>query len=148
MRQPRIGDIVEIDGNDGLRYFGQYSHQHPVFGGLLRIYDFRCPSDYQVSIDEIARRPVKLSVFYPLRRSIKEGIFRIIGNSTVRGQEAVFPVFRDGHINPSTGKIEEWWLWDGNQEWFVGALKNPEEYPLRQIVNDTLLRELVQGCVD
>jgi hypothetical protein len=129
-------------------YYAQYTHQHPVFGALLRVHNIRTKPSAYVDLDQVVEKPIRLSAFYPLERSLREGIFHVVGNRLPSRQSAAFPIFRDGHVDPKTGKVAEWWLWDGEREWFVGPLANPEQYPLRQVVNDTLLRELVQDCVE
>jgi hypothetical protein len=32
----KLGDVLEIETTKGLAYF-QYTHQHPVYGGLIRV---------------------------------------------------------------------------------------------------------------
>jgi hypothetical protein len=57
-----------------------------------------------------------------------------------------FPIFRDGVADPRTGKIVNWWLWDGEREWLVGGLTDEQKkYPIREIVNDTLLMERIES---
>jgi hypothetical protein len=147
MKKPKIGDVIEIDGTDGCLYYARYTHQHPVFGGLLRIYNFRAEPSGSPNIEKIVSLDIVNSIFYPLRHSIKIGVFRIVGNAPLHEGLEAFPVFRTGYIDPATGETKDWWLWDGTREWRVGRLEQPDRYPLRQVVNDTYLREFVQAQV-
>lgn len=148
MPRVKIGDVISIDGDDGCFYFAQYTHQHAVFGSLLRVYAEKSDMPEPSDLDNIVASNVVFSVFYPLRQSISRGIFRIIGNRPLSPAVSEFPIFRDGNPDPSTGSIEAWWLWDGTQEWLEGPLEHPEQFPLRQVVNDTYLRQLVQTFVE
>ena len=62
-------------------------------------------------------------VFFPLLPAIKAGIVHVVGNEQVSEAFKTFPVFRAGVADPKTGKVATWWLWDGDKEWKVGALK-------------------------
>ena len=64
---------------------------------------------------------------------------KIVANTEVPGVAAKFPVFRTGTPNKE-GRVEVWWLWDGEKEWKIGRLKpGMEKYPIRGVWNDALL---------
>ncbi len=55
------------------------------------------------------------------------------------------PTFRTGVINPKTGKVDVWWLWDGNREWKIGAISEEQrKFPIRGSWNDTLFIERIE----
>lgn len=145
-RRPKIGDIIEIDVAATTALYAQYTHQHPVFGSLIRVFDIRGIVGLHPPLRNLIRYPVCFSVFYPLRMSLNRDIFKVIGNVDLTEETSMFPIFKDGHIDPITKSVHNWWLWDGDREWFVGHLDQPEKYPLRQVVNDTLLREMAAEC--
>lgn len=140
-KRPKIGDIIEIKTPKGLAY-AQYTHKHdkpPKYGALIRVlpglYKTR-PTDFSKLVQEMER----FFVFFPLNSAITRGIVTIVAHEEVPERCRDFPIFRDGVKNPQTGRVETWWLWDGEREWKIGKLK-PEHYklPIRAIWNDTLL---------
>lgn len=138
MARVKIGDIVEITTNEGFAY-AQYTHKHQLYGALLRvfegIYESR-PSD----LEDVVRHKVAFSCFFPLGAAVHRKIVSIIGNAAVAKEEQHFPIFRNGTMDPSMGKVEVWWLWDGERQWRVGKL-TPEQraFPILGTWNDTLL---------
>jgi hypothetical protein len=145
-KRPRIGDIVEIATSKGFAY-ALYSHEHtkePRMGSLLRV----LPGFYAIRpkrFSELIEHREQFSVFFPLRAALRQGIVRIVGHEELPDWAARFPVFRSG-LPDRHGKIHDWWLWDGENEWRVGAL-TPEmrSFPKRGIVNDTRLVEMIEG---
>ena len=140
----KIGDIVEIRVRLGFAY-AQYTHKHSQYGALLRVFDeihLSKSSDFK----KIARGAVRFSVFFPLQAAINKGIFSIVGNSCVRDELKEFPIFRAGMINPLSGKVDAWWLWDGEKEERIGVLtEDQKKYPIRGVWNDTLLVERIEN---
>jgi hypothetical protein len=139
---PRIGDIIEIPTPRGWAY-AQYSHEHPDYGSLIRVlrgtYERR-PDD----LHQVATAAERFAVFFPLRAAVRQGIVLIVGNEEVPRERQSFPTFKSGIPDPSTGRVETWWLWDGEREWSVEQLREHElAYPIREIVNDTLLVERI-----
>ncbi len=56
-----------------------------------------------------------------------------------------FPLFRVGVIHPETGKVETWWLWDGEKEWPIGSITEDErKLPIRASWNDTMLVQRIE----
>jgi len=135
-KRPKIGDIVEIPLTDGGFGYAQYTHKHKIYGGLLRVLQVR------EKVEDIARLSCALhqfTTFFPLDAAINRQIVMSIGNLPVRNEFKEFPVFRCGTAN-SKGVVEVWWLWDGKNEERVGKLSPKQmEYPIRGVINDTLL---------
>jgi hypothetical protein len=145
--RPKIGDIVEIGTPSGYAY-AQYSHHHyqpPTFGALLRV----LPGLYQQRpqlLGELVQGPERFFVFFPLGAAVRRGIVSIVGHADIPERIKSFPLFRDGIVDPATGRVEKWWLWDGQREWQVGELTpDQQQLPMRQIVNDTFLIEKILG---
>ena len=145
MAKLKIGDIVEIRTAKGFAY-AHYTHKHKQYGALLRvfdsIYDAR-PSNYT---DLVRQRPA-FSCFFPLSAAVNKKIVSIIGNSAVPHEAQVFPTFRGGVVNPSTHKVEVWWLWDGEREWRIGNLTDEQRLlPIAELWSwDLLIERLGSG---
>jgi hypothetical protein len=143
MKRPRLGDIIEIVTSKGLGY-AQYSHKNLEFGSLLRVFVpiFReRPTDFSALI---ASEPGFLT-FFPLGAAVNRGLVTVAAHAVLPLEAQTFPLFRCGFENPMTGKIDCWWLWDGEKEWRVGTLLTDQyRLPLREIINDTLLIERIE----
>ena len=114
-----------------------------MYGSLLRVFtgfDLERPDVLQV-----ASRPVQFSTFFPLNSAVTRKLVQIAGHAPVAPSLTSFPTFRTGVANPLTGEVGTWWLWDGENEWRVGAL-TPEQrrFPVRGVMNDTLLIERIE----
>ena len=139
-KRPKIGDIIEINTPKGLAY-AQYTHKHdkpPKYGALLRIFPGfhkTRPTDFS----KIVTLDPQFMTFFPLGAACNRGMVKIVANTEVPGVAAKFPVFRTGTPNKE-GRVEVWWLWDGEKEWKIGRLKpGMEKYPIRGVWNDALL---------
>src|SRR5437016_426711 len=142
-KKATIGDLIEIPTSRGFAY-AQYTHQHPQWGGLVRVFDTMFqerPKDPSVITDGA----VRFSTFLPIRTAVHRGTFDIVGNYSIAPENRQFPVFRNGVPNPKTKKVSVWWLWDGDKEWKVGEL-TPEQrqLPILAVWNDTFLVERVE----
>lgn len=144
MAKIKIGDIVEIVTKNGFSY-AQYTHKNPSFGALLRVFGENF-SDRPQKFDDIVNvRPVFMT-FFPLGTAIHRGIFSVVANVDVPAHALPFPTFRAGIPNPATGKVDVWWLWDGETEWPVGKLTEEQRsLSLRGIWNDTFLVERIES---
>lgn len=144
-KRPRPGDVVEIRTERGLAY-AQYTHKHPMYGALLRILPglFAArPADFA----DLVSQPERFVVFFPLGAAAARGLVTLVANEPVPERNRPFPLFRSGIQNPATGRVETWWLWDGEHAWKVDEL-TPEQrdLPLREVWNYTLLVErIVEG---
>ena len=141
---PRLGDVIEIPTPKGFAY-AQYTHKHTKYGYLIRVFPQVC-SERPESFKKIILESPRIISFFPLGAACKRGIVKIVSNELISAASRDFPVFRSGLAN-SNGKVENWWLWDGVNEWPIGKLKDGmEKYPIRGIWNDTLLIErIVEG---
>jgi len=143
MKKSKIGDIIEIPTSKGLAY-AQYTHQHPQFGGLIRVFDTlqdQRPTDFV----SLVNGTVRFSTFFPLQAAVSKKIFSVVGHHDVPASNRQFPLFRCGIADPKTKKVSVWWLWDGEKEWTVGNI-TPEQrkLPIRSTWNDTMLVERIE----
>ncbi|MCC6362149.1 MAG: hypothetical protein IT165_01415 [Bryobacterales bacterium] len=143
MGSVRLGDIIEIPTRNGLAY-AQYTHQHPQFGGLIRVFDGlfqERPSDFS----RLAESPVRFSVFFPVRGAVRRKTFEIAGRSEIAPHNREFPIFRSGFAEPGH-KVSNWWFWDGEREWKVGAITAEQrKLPIREVWNDTMLVQRIES---
>lgn len=140
---PKIGDLIEIGVSSGWAY-ALYTHSSKMYGALLRV----LPGIYSSRPDDLlnltSQRPL-FSCFFPLSAAVKQGRVAVVGKTPIPDKLKTFPVFRAGMVNPQTGKVDNWWLWDGDNEVRIGDL-SPEQRKLdiRGVWNDTLLIERVE----
>ena len=145
MTRLRIGDVVEVPVSRGLAYV-HYVSRHPEFGALLRVYGTiypRRPSAPQLAT--LTQAEPQFVTFFPLQAAVKQGIVSVAGSCEPSSEASRFPLFRDGVLNPATGQVDVWWLWDGEKEWRVGSLTEEQRsLPMREVINDTLLIERIE----
>lgn len=139
------GAVVEIPTPKGLAY-AQYTHESPLMGSLLRILP-GLHATRPTRFSDLVGEPERFVVFFPLRAAVAHGTVQVVSQEQIPERCQAFPLFRTGHRDRATGRIENWWLWDGQREWRVGKLA-PEHrnLPTREIWNDTLLIErIIEG---
>ena len=115
-----IGDVIEIDTRQGLAY-AHYSHKNKKWGDLLRVFNRRYserPADFTSAMSS----DPSFLVFFPLGGMINRGIVSIAGHVPLTVDAQVFPRFREGIPSADTGKVETWWIWDGERSHRVGNL--------------------------
>ena len=84
-------------------------------------------------------------VFFPLAAALKSKIVRKVGLFDIPPHARQLPLFRSGVIDPQTGWIENWWLWDGENTRMVGSISQEQrKLPIKSIWNDTLLIERIE----
>ena len=141
MRRIKLGDIFEIATPKGLAY-AQYTHKHKEFGELVRVFNGQHtvrPNDLRNVMAE-----VQFLCFFPLQTAVNRDLVTIAGNAPIPKEAAEFPTFRSGIVDPTTGKVEQWWFWDGEKAWRVGTLTPKQrKMPIRGIWNDTLIIERI-----
>jgi len=145
MRRVKIGDIIEIPTTKGFAY-AQYTHKHKMYGALIRIleglFDKR-PEDFT----HLVKKKHRYATFIALQSSVNQGFFTIVGNEPVPEEANKFPLFRAaGAIPREGGKVLNWWLWDGEKEWFIDQLK-PEQrsLPIASVWTATLLIQRIES---
>lgn len=141
MPKVALGDVVEMPTPQGLSYL-QFTHRHPIYGELVRVlpglYDERLDS-----FEDVVARRARFCTFFPLQAAVAKGIVAVVANEEIPAEARPFPLFRTGLVN-SEGRVENWWLWDGDREWPVGKLTDEQRHlPIRGIWNDTLLVERI-----
>ncbi|NBB48893.1 hypothetical protein GVN24_11475 [Rhizobium sp. CRIBSB] len=143
MPRPKIGDVIEIKTSCGL-FYAQFAHKHPRYGALLRVFG----NSYALrpfGFDDVVKSDPAFMCFFPLGAAVNRGIVPIVGHVVLPPEACPFPVFRSGVVDPSTGKVAVWWLWDGEKEWRVEELTAEQrKFSLRGIWNDTLLIERLE----
>lgn len=142
--RPRVGDVIEISTPRGMAY-AHYTHKHAQFGALLRVLPglfSKRPQDLSGLVDV----DPQFMTFFPLGAACNRKIVEIVGNTKLPERAKSFPIFRDG-VASKEGRVQTWWLWDGEKEWKIGdLLPGMEHYPIRGVWNDTLLIErIVEG---
>lgn len=142
MTRPKIGDVIEIDTGQGLAY-AHYSHQHAMYGALLRVFaDLKADRPVDL-VGVVAGKPTFLT-FFPLAAAVKRKIVSIAGHVPLSEDAKQFPTFRAGVVDPRTGRVAQWWLWDGEKEVRVGSLTAEIRcLSIRGVWNDTLLKERI-----
>lgn len=143
-KRAKLGDVIEIPTSQGIAY-AQFTHRDPQWGALLRVIDGLFQARV-TDFEALVERPVLFSAFFPLQQAINQGIVSIAGNAPIRPDLEEFPTFRSGPIDPVTRKVKSWWLWNGRDQWQVETLSPLQRtYPLREVVNDTLLIRRIEN---
>lgn len=144
MARLKIGDLVEVSTSLGLTY-AQYTHKNSRYGSLLRVFK-KVYAGKPECLEEVLNDEVRFSAFFPLKAAVDQGIVKVVGNLSVPNEFTRFPIFRAGVVDPSTGKVTTWWLWDGESEEKVGSLSEEQKHlPIRGVWNDTLLIERIES---
>lgn len=140
----KIGDIVEIETAKGFVY-ALYSHRHKQYGALLRVFSRTYTTRPNDLVVVVADR-VAFSCFFPLSTAVNRAIVSIVGNVGVPDALSPFPTFRAGVADQETGKVADWWLWDGEKEWRVGELTQEQRMlSILGVWNDTFLIERIES---
>jgi hypothetical protein len=72
--------------------------------------------------------------FVFLKLFVSEGLLEVVAHEPVPEEARAFPLFRAPGNRDRTGRVRDWWLWDGEREWRVGELTpEQEELPIREI---------------
>jgi hypothetical protein len=140
--RPRIGDVLQITTADGVAVV-QYTHRHPEWGAVLRVFALGQASALASpdALTALAAGREQFIALFPLGSACQRGIAVIRGTAPIPVEAQPFPVFRSAARLPTGGR-GPWWLWDGTRQWQVDSL-TPEQrrLPLREVINDTLLVE-------
>jgi hypothetical protein len=143
MNRVILGDVFETTTSRGRAYL-QVTHKHPKYGFLVRV----LPGFFNSvpNIEELVGQEGRFVTFFPVAAAMKQGIVRRVATVPVPSHAHEFPLFRTGVVDPRTGKVAVWWLWDGEKEWRVDELTpDQRRLPLRGIWNDTLLIKRIES---
>lgn len=140
----KIGDVIEISTKVGFAY-AQYSHQHSMYGALIRVFKTKYPKRPD-QLNQVLNDELQFSIFFPLKAAVDKKIVQVVANFELECTLQKFPLFRAGVIDPVSKKVKTWWLWDGKNETEVGTLsKEQRKFPIRGVWNDTLLIERIEA---
>ncbi len=146
-QQIKVGNCYAIPLPDGKYGYCQYVLRNEMLGYLIQVFDRI--TDQPLSSAEELRGVGNMfpPVFVGLPASVKRGRWKYIGYLPV--EDFHFPQFRaiGGALKPGT--YENWWIWDGKQERFIGKLPNElRSLELRVVWGDELLEERIQTGKD
>ncbi|WP_019937328.1 hypothetical protein [Bordetella sp. FB-8] len=139
----KAGDVFAIKTANGDAYF-QFVKKIAPMGSLIRVLPgtfLDQPLEWGTLID----CETNFWIFFPVAAALKQGIVRKVVHCPIPEHACNPPVFRAGVVDPSTGKVETWWLWDGEKEWKIGAITEEQRrLPIRGSWNDTLLIKRIE----
>jgi len=140
----KIGDIFEIPTKKGLAY-AQYTHKEEQWGSLIRV----LPGFHEKrpeSFSALVTQKEQFVTFLPLQGVVSRKIFEVIGNEPVPSHAASFPVFRGPGFIDREGRVQKWYLWDGQRETPIGKdlSEGQKKLPILAVINDTLLIERIE----
>ena len=139
-KRPKLGDIVKVPLPANGTGYAQYTHKHKQYGALLRVFQIR---EKVEDVADLSNVPHQFTTFFPLGAAVSREIVSIVGNIPIKDEFKAFPIFRTG-VAGQSGVVEDWWLWDGENEERIGKLSAKQmEYPIRGVINDTLLIERI-----
>jgi len=144
MKRIKIGDIVEVETKLGLSY-AQFTHKHVQYGDLLRVFS-GVYSSRPPSFDFLSGEAIQFDCFLLLGIAVKRRYVSIVDNVAISENLSQFPIFRTGAVDPVSGKVLTWWLWDGENEWRIGELTPDQKLiSILGIWNHALLVERIEG---
>jgi len=137
------GDVFEISTASGQAYL-QFMQKNKLMGPAMRV----LPGTYvdgNPDIGSLVRTAAGYWIFFPLAAALKAKILRPVGAFEIPSHAEKLPIFRSGVVDPATGRVENWWLWDGENSRMVGAITEEQrKLPIKSIWNDTLLVERIE----
>ncbi len=141
MKRAKVGDCFAIPLPDGRFSYCQYLQMNKEMGCLVRVLDVI--TGQPVSTVEQLKDAGDLfpPVFVGLFASVRSGRWKSVGNLPVRSFR--FPKFR-ATAATKPGTYENWWIWDGETERFIGKLPaNLRSLEQKQVWGDELLEERI-----
>ena len=134
----RSGDVFGIPTSGGEAYF-QYVKKVAPMGSLIRVLP-GVFADAPTELESVVTVETNFWIFFPVGTAFSRGIVRKLGRYAIPDHSKNVPVFRAGVIDPTAGKVVDWWLWDGETEWRVGSITDEQrKLPIRGSWNDTML---------
>lgn len=136
--------MVEINVPGGAAYV-QVTHEQEEFGYLIRALPglHRSPPN----LGRLVQQSHRWVAFYPVDEAIKRGLVRKIGSYPIPPTARDFPIFLAAGLPDRSGRVNDWWLWDGRDEKRIGALRDEQrDLPLREVINhEVLVTRLASG---
>lgn len=137
------GDVFGISTAKGEAYL-QFIIKNKLMGSAMRVLPGTYPEG-EPDIVSLVKMETNFWIFFPLAAAIKSKIVRKVGLFDIPPHARQLPLFRSGVVDPQTGRIENWWLWDGENSRMVGSISQEQrKLPIKSIWNDTLLIERIE----
>jgi len=115
----KVGDVYQIPLPDGRHAFVQYLQWSEQLGYLIRVFDRISGSELE-SVGELSSAGELFPpVFAGLKGAVKTGRWKKVGTLPVPPFR--FPLFRCTSAT-KPGTYENWWLWEGGPQRFIGKL--------------------------
>ena len=136
------GDVFAIETNNGKAYF-QFVKKIPPMGSLIRV----LPGTYneEPDLNVLVEEKTNFWIFFPVSAAQKKGVIQKAKGCTIPAHSKDTPTFRAGVVDPSTGRVDIWWFWNGEKEWKVGGITEEQRMlPIRGSWNDTLLVQRIE----
>ncbi|GAA5497653.1 hypothetical protein Rhal01_03853 [Rubritalea halochordaticola] len=124
MRRPKVGDVIEVPANGGY-YYGVVSHRHD-YGDVLRIIN-KCHALPLKDIPAFEAASDMITLQCIFKGELTNGSLKKVGKIALPEKLRDFPLFRSGTPNHKTGKVEVWWLWDGENDIRIGELSEEQK---------------------
>jgi hypothetical protein len=115
----REGDVYQIPLPDGRFAFAHYLLWSDQLGCLMRVFDFISSSQLESEYELQSAGELFPPVFVGLKGAVKVGRWKKIGFLPVPPFR--FPQFRSTSAT-KPGTYENWWLWEGGEQYFIGKL--------------------------
>ncbi len=120
-RKVKIGDVFEIPLSAGRRAYGQYVHQDPRMGPLIRVYDLIVDHG-DVPWGKLSTVGYRFPpVITGLMAAIREGFWTVVGNLSVA--DFSYPKFLAANRDPRTGQPVMWFWWDESGYHRIGTTR-------------------------
>lgn len=118
----KVGGCYEIPLSDGRYAYCQYLAWNDQLGCLIRVFG-KITNEPIRSVENLCGAGEMFPpVFVGLRTSVRSGRWKFVGRLPIG--EFRFPLFRATSAT-KPGEYDNWWLWDGKEQRFIGRL--PEE---------------------
>lgn len=136
------GEVFFLETAKGRAYF-QYHSRNKLMGELVRVIKGEYPSDIDVS--SVVGAGTRFWIFFRIAAALKSGLISSCGVFPIPEDAKDFPVFRAG-LRDKEGKIDSWWFWDGEKEWFVGHITDEQKkMPMRGIWGENILINRIES---
>lgn len=89
-KRPKLGDVIEISLANAQFGYAQYTHKHPQYGALLRVFDIR---EKVTDSSSFFSNGILFSVFFPLGAAINRNIVSVVANLPIRLNFNLFQLF-------------------------------------------------------